>query len=94
MDEKLIDEVLTQGKDRFLLHYNFPPFHREARASRGVGRREVGHAESVYFALKSMIPDGYPYVIRIVSDILESNGSSSMATIGVGTLSLWMPEFK
>ena len=89
MDEKLIDEVLTQGKDRFLLHYNFPPFSTgEARASRGVGRREVGHGNLACRALKSMIPDGYPYVIRIVSDILESNGSSSMATVCAGTLSL------
>ncbi|MBP1664199.1 MAG: polyribonucleotide nucleotidyltransferase, partial [Bacteroidetes bacterium] len=89
MDEKLIDEVLTQGKDRFLLHYNFPPFSTgEARPSRGVGRREVGHGNLACRALKSMIPDGYPYVIRIVSDILESNGSSSMATVCAGTLAL------
>lgn len=89
MDEKLIDEVLQQGKDRFLLHYNFPPFSTgEARPSRGVGRREVGHGNLACRALKSMIPDGYPYVIRIVSDILESNGSSSMATVCAGTLAL------
>ena len=89
MDEKLIDEALIQGKERFLLHYNFPPFSTgEAKASRGVGRREVGHGNLAMRALKNMIPENYPYVIRIVSDILESNGSSSMATVCAGTLAL------
>jgi len=88
-DEKLIDEALIQGKERFLLHYNFPPFSTgEARASRGTGRREIGHGNLAFRALKPMIPDDYPYVIRVVSDILESNGSSSMATVCAGTLAL------
>jgi len=89
MDEKLVDEALWKGKERFLLHYNFPPFSTgEARASRGVGRREVGHGNLALRALKNMIPDNYPYVVRVVSDILESNGSSSMATVCAGTLAL------
>lgn len=89
MDEKIVDDVLFKGKERFLLHYNFPPFATgEARASRGVGRREVGHGNLAMRALKNMLPDEYPYVIRIVSDILESNGSSSMATVCAGTLAL------
>ena len=89
MDEKLVDEALIRGKERFLLHYNFPPFSTgEARASRGVGRREVGHGNLALRALKNMIPDNYPYVVRVVSDILESNGSSSMATVCAGTLAL------
>jgi polyribonucleotide nucleotidyltransferase len=89
MDEKLVDEALFRGKERFLLHYNFPPFSTgEARASRGVGRREVGHGNLALRALKNMIPDNYPYVVRVVSDILESNGSSSMATVCAGTLAL------
>jgi polyribonucleotide nucleotidyltransferase len=89
MDEKLVDEALFKGKERFLLHYNFPPFSTgEARASRGVGRREVGHGNLALRALKNMIPDNYPYVVRVVSDILESNGSSSMATVCAGTLAL------
>jgi len=89
MDEKIVDEALTKGRTRFLLHYNFPPFSTgEARASRGVGRREVGHGNLALRALKTMIPDDYPYVIRVVSDILESNGSSSMATVCAGTLAL------
>ncbi|MDR0940751.1 MAG: polyribonucleotide nucleotidyltransferase [Bacteroidales bacterium] len=88
-DEKLIDEVLTQGKERFLLHYNFPPFSTgEARAARGVGRREIGHGNLAHRALKAVLPADYAYVIRIVSDILESNGSSSMATVCAGTLAL------
>lgn len=88
-DEKLIDEALIQGKDRFLLHYNFPPFSTgEARASRGTGRREIGHGNLAYRALKPMIPADYPYVVRVISDILESNGSSSMATVCAGTLAL------
>lgn len=88
-DEKMIDEALIQGKDRFLLHYNFPPFSTgEAKAQRGVGRREIGHGNLAYRALKPMIPADYPYVIRVVSDIMESNGSSSMATVCAGTLAL------
>src|SRR5574344_480214 len=88
-DEKMIDESLIQGTDRFLLHYNFPPFATgEAKAQRGVGRREIGHGNLACRALKKMIPDNYPYVVRVVSDILESNGSSSMATVCAGTLAL------
>ncbi|MDR3128926.1 MAG: polyribonucleotide nucleotidyltransferase [Tannerellaceae bacterium] len=88
-DEKLIDDVLNHGKERFLLHYNFPPFSTgEARPQRGVGRREVGHGNLAHRAIKRMIPKDYPYVVRIVSDILESNGSSSMATVCAGTLAL------
>ena len=88
-DEKIIDEALIQGHDRFLLHYNFPPFSTgEARTVRGVGRREVGHGHLAWRALKRMIPEGYPYVVRVVSDILESNGSSSMATVCAGCLAL------
>ncbi|MDE6842006.1 MAG: polyribonucleotide nucleotidyltransferase, partial [Muribaculaceae bacterium] len=89
LDEKIIDDVLNQGKERFLLHYNFPPFSTgEARPQRGVGRREVGHGNLAHRALKRMFPDGFPYTCRIVSDILESNGSSSMATVCGGTLAL------
>ncbi|MDO5571502.1 MAG: polyribonucleotide nucleotidyltransferase [Bacteroidales bacterium] len=89
LDEKMIDEVLNQGRERFLLHYNFPPFSTgEARASRGIGRREIGHGNLANRALKRMIPQDYPYVVRLVSDILESNGSSSMATVCAGTLAL------
>ncbi len=89
LDEKIIDDVQNQGKDRFLLHYNFPPFSTgDARPSRGVSRREVGHGNLANRALKPMLPKDYPYTIRIVSDILESNGSSSMATVCAGTLAL------
>ncbi|TWV14102.1 polyribonucleotide nucleotidyltransferase [Bacteroidaceae bacterium HV4-6-C5C] len=89
LDEKIIDDVLVHGKERFLLHYNFPPFSTgEAKAQRGVGRREVGHGHLAWRALKRMIPTNYPYVVRVVSDILESNGSSSMATVCAGTLAL------
>lgn len=89
LDEKIIDDVLNNGRERFLLHYNFPPFSTgEARPQRGVGRREVGHGNLAHRALKPMIPTGYPYVVRVVSDILESNGSSSMATVCAGTLAL------
>lgn len=89
LDEKIIDEALIQGEDRFLLHYNFPPFATgEARPQRGTGRREIGHGNLALRALKRMIPKDYPYVIRVVSDILESNGSSSMATVCAGTLAL------
>ena len=89
LDEKIIDDVLAHGKERFLLHYNFPPFSTgEAKAQRGVGRREIGHGNLAHRALKRMIPEDYPYVVRVVSDILESNGSSSMATVCAGTLAL------
>ena len=89
LDEKIVDDALVQGHDRFLLHYNFPPFSTgEARAQRGVGRREIGHGNLAHRALKRMFPDDFPYVVRIVSDILESNGSSSMATVCGGTLAL------
>ncbi|MDR0982508.1 MAG: polyribonucleotide nucleotidyltransferase [Culturomica sp.] len=89
LDEKIIDEVTDQSKSKFLLHYNFPPFSTgEAKSSRGIGRREIGHGNLAYRALKRMIPDNYPYTVRIVSDILESNGSSSMATVCAGTLAL------
>ena len=88
-DEKMIDEALIQGSDRFLLHYNFPPFATgEAKAQRGVGRREIGHGNLACRALKNMIPADFPYSVRVVSDILESNGSSSMATVCAGTLAL------
>ena len=89
LDEKILDDVLNQGRERFLLHYNFPPFSTgEAKPTRGVGRREVGHGNLAHRALKRMFPEGFPYVVRIVSDILESNGSSSMATVCAGTLAL------
>ena len=89
LDEKLIDEATVTGKDKFLLHYNFPPFSTgEAKASRGVGRREIGHGNLALRALKPVMPEDYPYTVRIVSDILESNGSSSMATVCAGTLAL------
>jgi len=88
-DDKLVDEALIQGSERFLLHYNFPPFATgEAKAARGVGRREIGHGNLACRALKNMIPEDFPYSIRVVSDILESNGSSSMATVCAGTLAL------
>lgn len=89
LDEKIIDDALVRGKERFLLHYNFPPFSTgEARPSRGIGRREIGHGNLALRALKPMIPANCPYTIRVVSDILESNGSSSMATVCAGTLAL------
>ncbi len=91
LDEKIIDDVLTQGTEKFTLHYNFPPFSTgEARPIRGVSRREIGHGNLAHRALKNMMPpeDENPYAIRIVSDILESNGSSSMATVCAGTLAL------
>lgn len=91
MDEKIIDEVLVQGTEKFTLHYNFPPFSTgEAKAARGTSRREIGHGNLAHRALKNMIPNGNenPYAIRVVSDILESNGSSSMATVCAGTLAL------
>ncbi len=89
LDEKILEDVLNQGRERFLLHYNFPPFSTgEAKPQRGVGRREVGHGNLAHRALKRMFPADFPYVCRIVSDILESNGSSSMATVCAGTLAL------
>ena len=89
LDEKLVDDVLDKSYMRFLLHYNFPPFSTgEAKAQRGVGRREIGHGHLAWRGLKGQIPEDYPYTIRVVSDILESNGSSSMATVCAGCLSL------
>ena len=89
MDEKLIDGVLEKSYQRFLLHYNFPPFSTgEAKAQRGVGRREIGHGHLAWRGLKGQIPTDFPYTVRVVSDILESNGSSSMATVCAGTLAL------
>ncbi|MDD5860976.1 MAG: polyribonucleotide nucleotidyltransferase [Prevotella sp.] len=89
LDEKMVDDVLVKGYQRFLLHYNFPPFCTgEAKAQRGVGRREIGHGHLAWRALKGQIPEDFPYTIRLVSQILESNGSSSMATTCAGTLAL------
>lgn len=91
LDEKMIDEVLKQGSEKFTLHYNFPPFATgEARPARGTSRREIGHGNLAHRALKNMMPseETNPYAIRIVSDILESNGSSSMATVCAGTMAL------
>ena len=89
MDEKLVDDVLEKGYQRFLLHYNFPPFSTgEAKAQRGVGRREIGHGHLAWRGLKGQIPADFPYTVRLVSQILESNGSSSMATVCAGTLAL------
>jgi len=91
LDQKMIDEVLRQGTDKFTLHYNFPPFATgEAKPARGTSRREIGHGNLAHRALKNMMPpdETNPYAIRIVSDILESNGSSSMATVCAGTLAL------
>ena len=89
LDEKLVDDVLNHSTERFLLHYNFPPFSTgEAKPQRGVGRREIGHGHLAWRALKSMLPTDFPYTCRVVSDILESNGSSSMATVCAGCLAL------
>ena len=89
LDEKLVDDVLDKGYQRFLLHYNFPPFCTgEAKAQRGVGRREIGHGHLAWRGLKGQIPAEFPYTVRLVSQILESNGSSSMATVCAGTLAL------
>ena len=89
MDEKLVDDVLERGYQRFLLHYNFPPFCTgEAKAQRGVGRREIGHGHLAWRGPKGQIPEDFPYTVRLVSQILESNGSSSMATVCAGTLAL------
>ena len=89
LDEKLVDGALERYYMRFLLHYNFPPFSTgEAKAQRGVGRREIGHGHLAWRGLKGQIPADYPYTVRVVSDVLESNGSSSMATTCAGTLAL------
>ena len=89
LDEKMVDDVLDKSFMRFLLHYNFPPFSTgEAKAQRGVGRREIGHGHLAWRGLKGQIPADYPYTVRVVSQILESNGSSSMATVCAGTLAL------
>ncbi|MGM9774200.1 MAG: polyribonucleotide nucleotidyltransferase [Candidatus Egerieousia sp.] len=91
LDMKAMDEVLVQGNEQFVLHYNFPPFATgEARPQRGVGRREIGHGNLAMRALKPMVPTGEenPYAVRVVSDILESNGSSSMASVCAGCLAL------
>jgi polyribonucleotide nucleotidyltransferase len=89
MDEKIIDGVTLQGREKFLLHYNFPPFSTgESRTPRGISRREIGHGNLAHRALKKMFPVDFPYIVRIVSDILESNGSSSMATVCAGTMAL------
>ena len=89
MDEKIIDGVTLQGTEKFLLHYNFPSFSTgEAKVPRGLSRREIGHGNLAHRALKRMFPDDFPYITRLVSDILESNGSSSMATVCAGTMAL------
>jgi len=89
LDEKMVDDVLNKSYQRFILHYNFPPFCTgEAKSQRGVGRREIGHGHLAWRALKNQIPADYPYTVRLVSEILESNGSSSMATVCAGTLAL------
>ena len=89
LDEKMVDDVLDKSYQRFLLHYNFPPFCTgEAKAQRGVGRREIGHGHLAWRGLKGQIPADFPYTVRLVSQILESNGSSSMATVCAGTLAL------
>jgi len=91
LDEQLIDGAVLRGTEKFILHYNFPPFSTgEAKMMRGTSRREVGHGNLALRALRNMIPtdSSNPYTIRIVSDILESNGSSSMATVCAGTLAL------
>ena len=89
LDEKLVDGAMERYYMKFLLHYNFPPFSTgEAKAQRGVGRREIGHGHLAWRGIKGQLPDDYPYTIRVVSDVLESNGSSSMATTCAGTLAL------
>ena len=89
LDEKLVDDVLDKSYMKFLLHYNFPPFCTgEAKAQRGVGRREIGHGHLAWRGLKGQIPEDFPYTVRLVSQVLESNGSSSMATVCAGTLAL------
>jgi len=89
LDEKLVDDVLEKYYQKFLLHYNFPPFCTgEAKAQRGTGRREIGHGHLAWRGLKGQIPEDFPYTVRLVSQILESNGSSSMATVCAGTMAL------
>jgi polyribonucleotide nucleotidyltransferase len=91
MDEQIIDQAMTQGYNKFMLHYNFPGFSTgEVKPNRGVGRREVGHGNLAMRAIRKVLPkmEEFPYTLRIVSDILESNGSSSMATVCAGTLAL------
>ena len=89
MDEQLLDGATFRGTEKFMLHYNFPPFSTgEAKPIRGTSRREIGHGNLALRALKNILPDDFPYTIRIVSEILESNGSSSMATVCAGTLAL------
>jgi polyribonucleotide nucleotidyltransferase len=91
----MVDSVITQYDEKFFLHYNFPPFSTgEARPLRGTSRREVGHGNLAQRALQAVIPEENPYTISIVSDILESNGSSSMATVCAGTLALMDAGFK
>ena len=90
-DEQIIDDVMNESRQKFLLHYNFPPYAtNDARPYRGTGRREIGHGNLAFRALEGILPDmnKFPYTLRIVSDILESNGSSSMATVCAGTLAL------
>jgi polyribonucleotide nucleotidyltransferase len=91
MDEQIIDQAMTQGYNKFMLHYNFPGFSTgEVKPNRGVGRREVGHGNLAMRAIRKVLPkmEDFPYTLRVVSDILESNGSSSMATVCAGTLAL------
>jgi polyribonucleotide nucleotidyltransferase len=91
MDEQIIDQAMTQGYNKFMLHYNFPGFSTgEVKPNRGVGRREVGHGNLAMRAIRKVLPpmEQFPYTLRVVSDILESNGSSSMATVCAGTLAL------
>ena len=89
LDEQTIDGAVIEGKSNFILHYNFPSFSTgEVRPNRGTGRREIGHGNLALRALKFVLPEDNPYTVRIVSDILESNGSSSMATVCAGTLAL------
>lgn len=89
MDEQIIDGAVFEGTSRFLLHYNFPPFSTgEVKPMRGTGRREIGHGNLALRAIKQVLPENLPYSLRIVSDILESNGSSSMATVCAGSLAL------
>ena len=88
-DANVIDSPTAEGEERFYLHYNFPPFSTgEAKPLRGTSRREVGHGNLAQRALKGMIPDECPYTVRVVSEVLESNGSSSMATVCAGTMAL------
>lgn len=91
MDEQIIDQAMNQGYNKFMLHYNFPGFSTgEVKPNRGVGRREVGHGNLAMRAIRKVLPkmEDFPYTLRVVSDILESNGSSSMATVCAGTLAL------